>query len=78
MSNETQTSNTTVTQNTKEKSGSKFWAWLLAALLIVLAAFFVWDKIRSNKKYKNLETEHQQTAEEFLKYNSENDSMEAN
>ena len=78
MSNETQTSNTTVTQNTKEKSGSKFWAWLLAALLIVLAAFFVWDKIRSNKKYKNLETEHQQTAEEFLKYKSENESMEAN
>jgi chemotaxis protein MotB len=65
-------------QNTKEKSGSKFWAWLLAALLLVLAGFFVWDKIRSNNKYKSLETEHQQTAEEFLKYKSEHESMEVN
>ncbi|MBQ9213469.1 MAG: OmpA family protein [Bacteroidales bacterium] len=75
---EIQTSNESVSQNTKEKSGSKFWAWLLAALLLVLAAFFVWDKIKSNKKYANLETEHQQTAGEFLKYKSEHESMEAN
>ena len=65
-------------QTTKEKSGSKFWAWLMAALLIGLSAFYVWDKIQSNKKYKNLETEHQQTAEEFLRYKSENETMEAN
>ena len=70
MSNEIQT--------TKEKSGSKFWAWLLAGLLLVLAGFFVWDKIRSDKKFKNLETEYQQKSEEFQRYKSENESMEAN
>ncbi len=65
MSNETQTSNETVTQNTKTKSSSKFWVWVLAAALIASAAFYVWDKI-------------QQTSEEFLKYRTENESMSAN
>ncbi|MBR4265828.1 MAG: OmpA family protein [Bacteroidales bacterium] len=78
MSTETQTSNETVTQNTKEKSGSKFWVWLLAIALIASAGFYVWDKIQSNKKYKKLEAEHQHTAAEFLKYKSENESMESN
>ncbi len=77
MSNES-TSNTTVTQNTKEKSGSKFWAWFLAAALLVLAGLFLWDKISSNKKYKALEAEHQQVSEQFLKYKTENESMNAN
>ena len=65
------------TQTTK-KSGSSFWVWVLGAALLVLAGLFVWDKIKSNNKYKSLEDKHQQTAEEFQKYKSENESMEAN
>ncbi|MCQ2251611.1 MAG: OmpA family protein [Bacteroidales bacterium] len=76
MSNES-TSNTTVTQNTKEKSGSKFWAWFLAIALLVLAGLFLWDKISSNNKYNALAKEHQDTSEEFRKYRAENESMGA-
>ncbi len=71
-------SSETTTTTKKEKNGSKFWVWVLGAALIVLAGLFVWDKIKSNKKYKALEAEHQQTAEDFLKYKSENESMSAN
>lgn len=67
-----------ITVNTKVKNSSKFWVWILGAALLLLAILFVWDKIRSNKKYKNLEAERQQTAEEFLKYKSENESMQEN
>jgi len=76
MSNET-TSNTTVTQNTNEKSGSKFWAWFLAIALLVLAGFFLWDKIKSNNRYKALEADHQQISEQFLKYKAENENSNA-
>jgi chemotaxis protein MotB len=75
---ESQTSNENVTQKNKEKSSSKFWVWVLAIALLVLAGFFVVDKLKSNKKFKSLEAEHQQTAAEYLKYKSENESMAAN
>lgn len=72
---ETQTSNETVTQNTKEKSGLKLWVWVLAIAMILLAGFFVWDKLSSNKKYKQLETDYQQKSEEFAKFQNETESM---
>lgn len=78
MSSETSTSNTTVTQNTKEKNSSKFWAWLLAIVLIVLAGLFVFDKIKSNERYDELESKRKQISEQFLKYQTENESMEQN
>ncbi len=78
MSSETSTSNTTVTQNTKEKNSSKFWAWLLAIVLLVLAGLFVWDKIQSNNRYEQLKKEHQTVSEQFRKYQTENESMQNN
>ena len=66
------------TTSTTGKSTSKFWVWILAAALLILAGLFIWDKIRSNNRYKDLSNLHQQTAEEYAKYKSQNESMEAN
>ncbi|MBP5501212.1 MAG: OmpA family protein [Bacteroidales bacterium] len=66
------------TTSTTGKSTSKFWVWILAAALLILAGLFIWDKIRSNNRYKELDIKHQQTSEEFTKFKSQNESMEAN
>ena len=66
------------TTSTTGKSTSKIWVWILAAALLILAGLFLWDKHRSNNRYKQLETQHQQTAEEFAKFKTQNESMEAN
>lgn len=62
----------------KENSSSKLWVWILAAILLALAVLFVLDKIRSNKRIKNLEDENQRISADFLKYKSENDSYREN
>lgn len=78
MSSETSTSNTTVSQNTKGKNGSKFWAWLLAIVLIVMAGLFLFDKLKSNKTIDRLESENQTVHEQFRKYQTENESNKQN
>ncbi|MCR5454823.1 MAG: OmpA family protein [Bacteroidales bacterium] len=62
----------------EKKSGSSFWIWLLAAALVVAAGLFIWDKIKSKNRIEDLEAEKTQIKADFLKYQSENESMEAN
>lgn len=75
MSDETKNTNTSTKS---EKKGSGLWIWLLTAILVVLAALFIIDKLKSNKKYKALDEEYQQTSAEYLKYKSENESYKEN
>ncbi len=60
------------------KKGSGFWVWVLGAALLVASGFFIWDKIKSKNKLEATEAEKTQIAADFLKYKSENESMEAN
>ena len=62
----------------QKKSGSSFWIWLLAAALLVASGLFIWDKIKSKNRIEDLEAEKTQIAADFLKYQSENESMADN
>ncbi len=62
----------------QKKSGSSFWIWLLAAALLVASGLFIWDKIKSKIRIEDLEAEKTQIAADFLKYQSENESMADN
>lgn len=62
----------------EKKSGSSFWVWVLGAALIVAAGLFIWDKIKSKNRIEDLEAEKTQIKDDFLKYKSENESMELN
>lgn len=58
--------------------GSNFWVWVLGAALLVASGFYIWDKIKSKNKIEDLEAEKTQISADFLKYKTENESMEAN
>ena len=60
------------------KKSSNFWVWVLGGALLVASGFYIWDKVKSKNRIENLEAEKTQIKADFLKYQAENESMEAN
>ena len=51
--------------------GSNFWVWVLGGALLVASGFFIWDKVKSNKKLEALDAEKTQISADYLKYKTE-------